>query len=76
MRVSRVTSLSAGRWFCGLSHVQLAPIHPARRELAEPHPSVAELLGGAWLDYAERRSLAGVFAQHFQEPSLGELPAQ
>jgi len=75
VRVDAFTSLSAGRWFCGVSHVQSAPIHPARREFAEPHPSVAELLGGAWSDSA-RRSLADVFAQHFHEPSLGELPLQ
>lgn len=76
MRLNAVTSLSAGRWFCGATHLMLPPIHPGRREISEPHPSVGELLGGAWLDFAERRSLAGIFAQHFHEPSLGELPVQ
>jgi hypothetical protein len=74
MRMSPVTSLTAGRWFCGATPPRLVPNHHPRREFSE-HPSLAEMLGGAVVD-TTRRSLAGVFAQHFHEPSLGELPAQ
>lgn len=72
--MSPVTSLTAGRWFCGATLPRLAPDHHPRREFGE-HPSLTEMLGGAVVD-TTRRSLAGIFAQHFHEPSLGELPAR
>ena len=67
--MNHINTLVAGRWFCDVT----PHAHAARGEFRE-HPALAEVLGGAWRDQPERRSLAQVFAQHFHEPSLGELP--
>lgn len=72
MRVSAVTSLTAGRWFCDGGPLRVTPVHPARRDFGE-HPWAHELSGGMMAD-SSRSSLAAIFAQHFREPSLGELP--
>jgi hypothetical protein len=71
--LNHVNTLVAGRWFCDFPAARLPAPHPARGEFRE-HPHLGELRGGVWLDQPERRSLAQVFAQHFHEPSLGELP--
>lgn len=69
--MNHINTLVAGRWFCDAGH--RAGQHPARAEFGG-HPQLGEIRGGAWRDQPERRSLAQVFAQHFREPSLGELP--
>jgi hypothetical protein len=71
--MNHINTLVAGRWFCDFPSVRLTAPHPARGEFRE-HPRLGEQVGGVFLDQAERRSLALVFAQHFNEPSLGESP--
>jgi hypothetical protein len=70
--MTHIHTLVAGRWFCELP-ARSTLWYAARRGYGE-QPQPGEMTGGVCRDQAERRSLASVFAQHFHERSLAELP--